>query len=182
MTTKVGPFIRFINRFSTAGRKVNRTVKSTELKQGEEFYQRRLPNGSIALLKNGAKKSLIENTLFLFKRNGQEYVKHSFNLKDMLGKIHMWISAERNDYSTLGQNIYTKQLQKTFNTNSGKLEEKATRIVSSEDGVHINVLSKKQRKSVFPTTAIGKNLHPAVYKKTILPNEDIVYTEKYLKP
>lgn len=182
MTTRVSPVIRFINNFSTAGRKVNKVVQSTELKPGEVFYQRRLSKGAIALQKEGAKKALTENTFIIFKRDGQECVKHSFSLKDMLSGIHRWFSADRSDYSTYGQNIYTRQLQKTFNTYSGKLEEKALRTVSPDDGVLINVLSKNVRKSVFPSTAIGKNLHPAVYEKTILPNGDINYIEKYLKP
>lgn len=182
MTTKVGPVIRFINNFSTAGRKVNKVVQTTELKPGEVFYQRRLPKGSIALQKEGAKKALIENTFFLFKRDGKECVKKTFNLKDLMSGIHRWFSVERNDYNAFGQNIYTRQLQKTFDIYNGKLEEKALRTVSPDEGVLINVLSKNERKSVFPSTVIGKNLHPAVFEKTNMPNGDINYIEKYLKP
>lgn len=182
MTTKVGPLVRLINKFSYAGRKVNKVVQSTELKPGEMFYQRRLPNGSIALQKDGAKKALTENTFFIFNRDGEQCIKHSFSLKDLVSGIHRWFSSDRNDYSAYGQNIYTRQLQKTFNTYSGKLEEKAMRIVSPEDGVLINVLSKNERKSVFPSTAIGRNLRPAIYKKELLQNGDAFYTEKYFKP
>lgn len=182
MTTKVGPVIRFINSFSAAGRKVNKMVKTTELKQGEEFYQRRMPKGAIALLRNGGVKALSEDTLIIFKRDGNECVKHSFSLVDILNKIPRRFSVERNDYNALGQNLYTRQIQKTFNLSTGALEEKALRTVSPEDGVHINVLSKNVRQSAFPSTAIGKNLRPAMFDKEVLPNGDILYNESYLKP
>lgn len=182
MTTKVGPFVRFINNFSSAGRKVNKMVSTAELKPGEEFYQRRMPKGSIALLKNGVRKALSEDTLFIFKRDGSECIKKAFSLNDIISGIQRRFSVERNDYSAFGQNLYTRQLQKTFNLTSGRLEEIALRTVSLDDGVKIKVISKKVRQSVFPSTAVGSNLHPAVFKKDVLPNGDTLFTESYLKP
>lgn len=182
MTTKVGPLVRFINNFSSAGRRVNKMVNTAELKTGEMFYQRRMPNGAIALLKNGAGKALTEDTLIIFKRDGKECIKKAFSLNDMLRGIQRRFSVERNDYSAFGQNIYTRQLQKTFNLSSGRLEEIASRTVSPDDGVKIKVISKKVRQSVFPSTAVGKNLHPAVFNKEVLPNGDMLYTESYLRP
>ena len=73
------------------------------------------------------------------------------------------------------------ETQTLINNNTRKIEETASRKSGLHMPVEIQVQTKIDRESPFPSTTIAGNLHPAQATKHTNADGDVIYIERYIK-
>lgn len=173
MIQKINRFTMFKNYFTSAGINANNEIRKMLSKSYVgDIYQKKLPNGKIALQQEqnfeNHKKSM---TLIIDKYGVQnEIIRNKKTINDFDIK-----SVSKKDFKAFSN--LEKQI--VYNTKSGKIEEKATRISGLGRGVTLHIISGANRKSEFPATDIAGSIHSTIYKKITYPNGDTSYIEMY---
>ncbi len=180
MTYKVNRITRFINSFSKTGRQANKEISNMiALPLSDTVYQKRLSNGSIALMKNNVFSTFKRDLFCLIKKDGSVITKSTQNSlpgNNEKFKFHYSVKQVLNSY---GQKIKLMKRSVLYRLQDGKIEETAKKVSVPGGPSELIVRSAAGRISEFPATTLGGRIHPAVATKSELPNGDVIYREYY---
>ena len=175
MSNKVNNFTIFLNYFTPVGRFANQEIKNLRSVCSQPpVYQKRLCCDTIVLQHDECWKNVHKSTTVMLDSKGAKNIttREKIHFKDgfdLLTIIKKGFCGEKTKF----------EKQVLYNTENGKIEEKATKYISLDGPSNLTVKSSAARKSVFPSTRLGGSIHPAVAEKEILENGDVVYTEAY---
>ena len=180
MIYKVNRITKFINSFSKTGRQANKEINNMiVLPLSDTVYQKRLSNGSIALMKNNVFSTFKRDSFCLIKKDGSvitKSTKNTFPGDNENFKLHNSVKQVLNAY---GQKIKLMKRSVLYRLQDGKIEETAKKVSVPSGPSELIVRSAAGRISEFPATTLGGSFHPAVATKSELPNGDVIYREYY---
>ena len=175
LINKVNNFTIFLNNFTPIGRAANKEIQNLRsVGRHNPVYQKRLGCDTIMLQHDQCWKNVHKSTTVTLGSNGSKNVTirektHLENGFDLLAIIKKRFGELKTQF----------EKQVLYNQKNGKIEEYATKYISLDGPSILLVKSSAGRKSVFPSTRLGGSIHPAVAKKEILENGDVLYTEAY---
>lgn len=175
MANKVNNFTIFLNYFTPIGRLANKEIKN--MRSGlspNAVYQKRLSSDTIILQHDKTWKKSIQSTTVLLGSDGSKNV--TLREKKFFENGFELLSIIKKSFCGMKKN---SEKQVLYNTKTGKIEEKATKIYSLDGPSILTVKSTGNRESHFPVTKLAGPIHPAVAKKEILKNGDTIYIESY---
>lgn len=175
--SKVNKIITIKNYLTPSGRNANKEIKNMRAIKNTEIHQRNLPCDTIALKQDNKTNNIEESTLVLLNSTNTQITKRTQNT---------YIANKYKLFSSIKEYIFGGELKKPFNKkeilynlSNGKIEEKAEKIITSDGATMLVVRSAANRKTEFPSTKLGRSLHPAMLKKEVLENGDTLYIESY---
>ena len=171
MIQKISRFTMFKNCFTNAGLSANKEIRKMLSKSDiGDIYQKKLPNGKIALLQEQNLENHKKSTTLIIDKFGvqNEIIRNKKSLNDFEIK-----SVSKKDFKAFSN--LEKQI--VYNLKTGKIEEKATRHSGLGCGVTLSVISRANRESKFPATDIAGSIHSTIYKKIKYLNGDTSYIE-----
>lgn len=178
MTIKVNNFTKFLNSFTKTGRQANKEINDMCLLAHKDvIYQKRLQNGSIALLKKLEFSKFSEDTFCLIKPDGSKVVKTTHNVfsgENEKQKTHLVFTEFFNNAGTRMKLIKKAVL---YRMPKCKIEEIAKKLTIWDGPSELTVCSKAGRISEFPVTKLAGSIHPNMATKKELPNGDVIYRE-----
>lgn len=167
-TQKVNFFTICINHLTPNGRNANLEIAEMQGK----IYQKRLKNGNIALL-NEHKAG---DTFMLIKKDGTLSIKATKKKENGENKL---ISITKTFYEKSLQKIKEIKKEVLYSLPENKIEETARKISYLDGPSGLKVISAGNRKTPFHQTRLAGSLHPSMAEKTVMPNGDVVYVERY---
>lgn len=167
-TQKINFFTICTNYLTKTGRQANIEIADM---QGA-VYQKRLPNGHIALL-NEHKAG---DTFMLIKKDGSVGIKESTKKENGTNKL---ITIAKTFYEKSSQKIKEVKKEVLYSLPENRIEEIARKTSNIDGSSELKVISAADRKTPFHQTRLAGSLHPAMAEKTITQNGDRVYIERY---
>ncbi len=180
-TRKVNFITCLVNSFTETGRHANIQIAEMKLDAPSgKIYQRRLRNRNIGLLQKTHLNKPYGQTncdcVVLINKDGSVSTKEHHTTTTASKKI---IYSLKTLYGKLSNKIQTVEKTLLYAHPSGKFEESATKTVNHLMGTSELVVKCAAGNTSFPTTKLAGSLHPRMAEKSVLPNGDTIYIERY---